>query len=128
MEGFAVTAVYVGGALHAAFAVFHLMFSRLFNWREELAPLSPLNRGVVPVMNLSLVVAFLGAAYLSFTFAADLVGTAVGRGVCFALAVFWLARLFQQFIFFGLRRPMSWVLSLAFLVLGAIYALPLFAG
>jgi hypothetical protein len=128
VAGIAVTAIYVGGALHLLIAVFHLFFWRLFNWPEELAKLSLLNARVVPVMNISLIVAFLGAAYVSVSFAGDLVGTALGRGVSFALALFWLARLIQQFIFFGLRKPFSWVLSFFCLAMTLIYALPLFVA
>lgn len=127
MAGIAVTAIYIGGAIHLLAAVFHLFFWRLFNWPEELAKLSPLNARVVPVLNISLIVGFLGAAYVSVSFAGDLVGTALGRGVSFALALFWLARLIQQFIFFGLRKPFSWFLSFACLLLAVIYSLPLFA-
>jgi hypothetical protein len=127
MAGIAVTAVYIGGALHLLFVVFHLFFWRLFDWPNELAKLSPLNARVVPVLNISLIVVFLGAAYVSFSFAGEVVGTALGRGVSFAVALFWLARLVQQFIFFGLRKPFSWVLSFFCVVMAVIYALPTFA-
>ena len=128
MAGIAVTAVYIGGAMHLLAAVLHLFFWRLFNWPDELARLSSLNARVVPVMNISLIIVFLGAAYVSVSFAGDFVGTALGRGVSFALALFWLARLIQQFIFFGLKKPFSWLLSFFCLVTAVLYALPLFAG
>ena len=126
MSRLILVALYAGGALHVAFAAFHLLFWKIFRWREELAKLVPLNRQVVQVLNLALTVAFAGAAYVSIRFAPDLATMPLGRGVCFAVAVFWLARLAMQFMFFDMRKPASWALSLACVVLVVIYGVPVF--
>jgi hypothetical protein len=126
MVHLAVIGIYVGGVLHVGFAVFHLFFWKLFRWREELPKLAPLNRQIVQVLNISLVVGFLGVAYISLGYAGALAGTAAGKATCFAIAAFWLARLVQQFMFFDMKRPASWGLAAAMLVLTAFYALPIF--
>jgi hypothetical protein len=127
MERLAPIGIYIGGVLHVAFAVFQLFFWKLFRWREELPKLAPLNRQIVQVLNISLIVGFLGVAYVSLGYAGALVGTAAGKATCFAVAAFWLARLVQQFMFFDMKKPASWALGAAMLVLMVLYGLPVFA-
>jgi len=127
MDRLAAIGIYVGGVLHVAFAVFHLFFWKLFRWREELPKLAPLNRQVVQVLNISLIVGFLGVAYVSLGYAGALVGTAAGKATCFAIAAFWLARLVQQFMFFDMKKAASWGLAAAMLVLMVLYGVPVFA-
>lgn len=126
MERLAPIGIYIGGAFHILFAVFHLFFWKLFRWREELPKLTPLNRQIVQVLNISLTVGFLGVAYISLGYAGVIAGTAAGKATCFAIAAFWLARLVQQFMFFDMKKPASWALAAAMLVMTVLYGLPAF--
>jgi len=47
------------GILNVALVVFHLALWRLFRWGTELGKVSPINRGVMQVLNLCLMFVFL---------------------------------------------------------------------
>jgi hypothetical protein len=113
------------GFYSLGFAVFHLLFWRLFNWREELRRLSFGNRAVMQVLNLSLTFAFLIFGYISLAHTEELLSTPLGRGLLALLALFWLARAVEQITFFGLRHWGSWAFLGIFVVGSSLYAVPL---
>lgn len=51
--------ILAGGVYHVAFAIFHLIFWKLFRWKEDLASLSVINQAVMQILNLCLTVVFL---------------------------------------------------------------------
>ncbi|MBI4797826.1 MAG: hypothetical protein HY794_03625 [Desulfarculus sp.] len=120
--------VYLGGLLHLGWAVFHLLFPRLFKWAANLASLDPVNQGIMRIMNFCLAYYFLAAAFLSFYWAPELVDSYLGRQVLGLMAGFWLLRLGLQFSYFKASHPLSLVLSLLFLLSAAAYAFPLWYG
>lgn len=117
--------VVAGGVFTAAFAVFHLLFWKLFRWRSDLAALTSLNRAIVQILNLCLTFVFVAFAYLSLVHSAELLSTDLGRSLLFLIAVFWYLRAVEQVIFFGLRRRLSIAFFVIFLVGGSLYAVPL---
>src|SRR5262245_57291785 len=123
MEG-ASSAIYAGGVFNLAFAAFHVLFWRLFNWDRDLATLSAINRAVMQILNLCLTFIFLSFAYLSFQHADELLGTRLGNALLALIAFFWLLRAIQQAIFFGLRHRLSSALFGLFLVGASLYAYP----
>lgn len=115
----------IAGAVHsAAFGLFHLGFWRLFSWRTELSKLSPVNRGVMQVLNLCLTYVFFAFAALVGIYRAELPTTEFGRALLLGIAGFWALRLVEQFIFFNWKHPRSWVLSGLFLVGAGLHAAP----
>jgi len=114
--------VKIGGIYSLAFAVFHLFFWRLFNWKEELRRLSPLNRAIMQVLNLCLTFVFLIFGYISLAHAQELISTSLGQSLLVLIALFWLARALEQIIFFKLRHWGSWIFLLIFLGGTALYA------
>ncbi|MDX1502788.1 MAG: hypothetical protein R3325_10535 [Thermoanaerobaculia bacterium] len=121
----AVLLIRAGGVYCLLFALFHLFFHRLFDWDEELSRLGPLNRAIVPVLNLSLTCALAIFAVLSLAFAPDLATTGLGTVFLLLVALFWLARAIEQAVFFKLRRWVSRAFFALFLAGAALYALPL---
>jgi len=117
--------VVAGGVFAAAFAVFHLFFWKLFRWKTDLAKLTSLNRAIVQVLNLSLTAAFVVFAYLSVVYSNELLTSDLGRSLLFLIAVFWYLRAVEQIVFFGLRKPISILFFVLFLVGGSLYAIPL---
>lgn len=112
-------------AVHSfAFAVFHLAFWRLFGWREQLALLSRVNRGIVQILNLRLTYVFFAIGALCLAFPQELVGTQLGRAVLLGMAGFWLARLLEQFIFLRIRHWAVHVLNLSFALGVLLFAWP----
>ena len=115
--------VIAGGLFCAAFAVFHLLFWKLFRWRTELAKLTSINRSIVQILNLCLIFVFVVFAYLSLSYSSELVATQVGRALLFLIAVFWYLRAVEQALFFGLQKLLSILLFVVFLLVGSLYAL-----
>lgn len=122
--GGASTAIHAGGVFNLAFAAFHVLFWRLFNWDRDLAKLNAINRAVMQILNLCLTFIFLAFAYLSFEHAEELLGTRLGNALLTLIAFFWLLRAIQQAIFFGLRHRLSSALFGLFLVGASLYAYP----
>ncbi len=120
--------IYAGGVLHAGWAVFHVLFPRIFKWREALAPLDSLNRSIYQVANLCLAFFFAAAAYLSLAFGPELLASRLGRKLIAIYGAFWLLRLGLQFRFFRAVHPVSLLMSLLFALTAGVYFYPLMQG
>ena len=118
------TIIYIGGFYHIAFAVFHLLFWRLFDWKNDLRQLSFINRGVMQILNLRIIYVFLAIAFLSFFFAENLLSTVLGKAIMTAISLFWLVRAAEQIVFFGLRKAASALIFLVFLFGAGVYLFP----
>lgn len=115
--------ILAAGIYNLAFAAFHLFFWRLFGWPQQLRKLTPVNSGIMQILNLCLTYLFVVFAMICFWFPAELAATELGHFVLVALAVFWAARAIYQPMYFGLAHPLS-IGLFALLVLGsAIHAL-----
>ena len=116
--------IFIGGIYHAGFAVFHLLFWKIFSWRENLKPLNIINRGVIQILNLRLIYIFLVIAFLSFFFNAALLSSKLGNAILIGISMFWLMRAVEQIIFFGWRKKASALIFLIFLLGAVIYICP----
>ena len=115
----------IAGRIYAlGFAVFHLMFWRIFKWKEDLESLNPINRAVMQIMNLCLIIVFITMAAVVFSFDAETLGTVTGRIILVCFAVFWFMRAAMQVYFFGLQKPVSVILTIVFLFGGAVFLVP----
>lgn len=85
------------GILLMSLALFHIVFPRYFNWKEELKSLSLINRQMMTVHTffIALVVFLMGL--LCMTSAPELIETKLGKTISLGLGIFWLVRLFIQF-------------------------------
>ena len=121
------TLLLVGGCYSLAFAVFHLLFWRIFKWNTELKQLSFLNRAIMQVLNLCLIWVFVIFGYVSLFHADGLLSTSLGHSLLVLIALFWLFRAIEQIIFFRLKIWGSWAFLAVFLIGVLLYALPCFA-
>lgn len=117
-----------GGIYNVILVVFHLLFWRIFDWKNDLRSLTFLNRAVMQVLNLSLTLVFVLFAYISLVHAAELLSTDLGRTLLFLMAAFWLARSVQQIVFFKLKTRASVAFLVYFLIGAVIYAIPALRG
>jgi hypothetical protein len=124
MNNLAETIILIGGIFNLGFAVFHLIFWRLFRWKEDLASLTSINRSVMQILNLCLIFVFLVIAYISIFFSSAMISTSLGKTLLIAFSLFWFQRMIEQIIFFGIKNKVSLVFTLVFLVGSIIYALP----
>jgi len=116
--------VKAGGVYCFAFVIFHLLFWRLFNWREELRSLSFLNRCIMQVLNLGLTFAFVIFGYVSLVHTTELLVTPLGKSLLVLIALFWLARALEQIVFFKLKHWGSIAFLLIFLAGALLYGIP----
>jgi hypothetical protein len=117
--------ILLGGFYNLGFAIFHLMFWRLFRWKRDLSSLIFINRSVTQILNLCLTFVFLLMAYISFFNTSELIQTNLGKALLVGFSLFWFLRMIEQIIFFGIRDLISIALTLVFLFGCVIYLIPL---
>lgn len=88
------------GILLIVLAIIHIFFPKYFNWKEELRPLSLINRQMMTVHTffIGLMVFLMGLICL--TSAGSMIETGLGKRLCLGLGIFWVIRLaFQLFVY-----------------------------
>ena len=116
--------ILAGGIFNFCFAVFHLLFWRIFDWKNDLVKLTFINWSIMQILNSCLAFMFMVMGYISIFHAPEMIGTGLGRVLLVMFSLFWLFRMIEQFVFFGARK----IASVAFIILlslgSALYAVP----
>jgi len=92
-----VTQLRLIGFLLVVLALLHAAFARYFNWRQEFAVVSLINREMMYVHTFFVAFVVLLMGVLCLSSASELVGTTLGRRMALGCGIFWLARLLIQF-------------------------------
>jgi hypothetical protein len=111
-----------GGIYSLAFAVFHMLFWRVFRWKADLQRLIPVNRAIMQVLNLRLIYVFLVMGLATVLFPVALLSTELGMFILGAVSLFWFMRAIEQIIFFGLHSVASIALFWVFLIGSGLFA------
>jgi hypothetical protein len=119
------TIVKLAGLHSFGFALFHLAFWKLFDWKRDLAHNTPANRAIMQILNLRLVYVFLGAGIACFAFTDALLSTPLGRAMLAFMSLFWVGRTIEQFVFLRVDHPLVHALTALFVVGAALFAWPL---
>ena len=122
------TILFIVGVFNLGFAVFHLMFWKIFHWKDDLTSLTHINRSIMQILNLRLTFVFLIMAYLSFFHKVEMVSTNIGKALLISFSLFWFFRALEQVIFFGVKNRISFALTLIFFAGGILYMLPVLSG
>ena len=120
------TLLTIGGYYCFAFVVFHILFWKIFRWRQDLHRLTPTNRAIMQILNLRLIYVFLFFGVISLCYQRELLFTSFGEFITIIISLFWFMRAIEQIIFFGLKNRVSILLFIIFLIGGGLYALALF--
>ncbi len=93
------------GGLFILLAFLHVFFPKYFHWKQDLAPLSLINRQMmyVHLFFIALLVFLLGL--LCLTSADALLNTQLGKRISLGLGLFWAIRLYVQFFVYS---PKLW--------------------
>ncbi|MEM6770855.1 MAG: hypothetical protein AAF597_09750 [Bacteroidota bacterium] len=93
------------GWLLMTLALVHAIFPRYFNWAEDLAPLSLMNRQMMKTHTFFIALMVFMIGLLCATASVELTSTKLGQHVCLGLTVFWGLRLFFQLFVYS---PKLW--------------------
>jgi hypothetical protein len=85
------------GVLLVALAFVHIIFPKYFHWKEELKPLSLINRQMMTVHTFFIALTVFLMGLLCLVAAPELIGTKLGKTISLGLGIFWSIRLFIQF-------------------------------
>ena len=96
--------LYIGGVFNLVFALFDLIWPKLFNWKESLTSLDDIQRVLLPLLNKLLIVIFFAFTYISFFHASDLIDTNLGTTLLIFIIIFWTVRLIEQIYYFGFTK------------------------
>lgn len=80
-----------------ALAAVHAIFPKYFNWKQELASLSLINKQMMQVHTFFIALVVLMMGFICFTSPTELLETPLGKKISLAFAIFWGARFVIQF-------------------------------
>lgn len=107
-------------AVHSlGFALFHVAFGKLFDWPRSLRSTTLANRAIIQILNLRLIWVLLCVTAALALLPGEIIGTRLGRALLAAMALFWVGRTIEQFIFLRINDRRVHVLTALFL-LGAV--------
>jgi|SRR3990172_2617690 len=114
------------GIFDLGFAFFHLMFWKIFLWKEDLASLTFINRSIMQILNLCLTFVFLTMAYVAFFHQPEMISTNLGKALLIASSLFWFFRMIEQMVFFGIKNRVSFMLTPTIFAGSVFHLLPVF--
>jgi hypothetical protein len=115
----------MAGVHSLGFALFHLAFWKLFDWKRDLARNSAVNRAVMQILNLRLIYVFVGMGAACLLFTDALLDTPLGRALLVFMALFWVGRTIEQGVFLRIHHWGVHTLTALFLLGAALFAVPL---
>ncbi len=118
------TLIIIGGIHSLLFAIFHIGFWKIFNWRTELKKLNVPNRVIMQISNLCLIYFFLFVAFICFFFTKELYASNLGNVFLCGISLFWFARAIEQIIFLPVNKMFVHVLTVLFVAGFIIFLLP----
>jgi hypothetical protein len=87
----------IAGILLILLGLLHFFFPKYFNWKQELSPLSIINRQMMYVHMFFIAFAVFLTGLLCLTSSNELLNTTLGKRISLGLGMFWIVRLGVQF-------------------------------
>ena len=85
------------GCLLILLALIHIIFTKYFNWKEELNHLSLINKQIMQVHTFFIALTVFLMGILCVTSANEIITTSLGKKISLGFGIFWLCRLLIQF-------------------------------
>jgi hypothetical protein len=118
--------IYFCGLHSLFFAIFHLLFWKIFKWEKDLKKSSAPTREIIQILNLRLIYIFLFYAFLCFFFTRELLTTTLGQTTLVGLSLFWTGRTIEQFVFWKYNPlNINLVLTCMFILGAVLFAFPI---
>jgi hypothetical protein len=116
--------IFLCGLHSLGFALFHLGFWKLFNWKTELDKLQPANKAIMQIANIRLIYLFVFVSVICFAFPVALATTPLGNAFLIGMSLFWVGRTIEQFVFLRIDHKLVHVLSYLFILGAVMFAIP----
>ena len=120
------TILFICGIYSVLFAISHILFWKLFNWKKELRKLSFTNKAIVQILNTRIIYFFLFVAFICFKYPDELSTSNLGKAFLIGISLFWLGRTIEQLVFFKVNNKYVHILTIIFLLGTLLFALPVF--
>jgi len=119
--------LYTVGMLSILIAVSHLMFWRMFDWGPELGRMSPVNGGILQMLNVAAAYYLVFSAGITFYIARSDEFSKLGRIILVFFAGYYILRIVFGYLFFGFSTEelVRWIVLCAG---AACYLVPLKLG
>lgn len=118
----------IGGVHSLFFGLFHCIFWKRLQWKEELKKIHPHNEAVMQILNLRIIYIFFFHSFLCFFFINELLTTTIGIFLLGGSALFWLGRTIEQFVYqkqLPFKDPINMALTIMFIFGIVIYTVPI---
>ncbi len=106
------------------FAIFHMLFWRMFDWPRELQKVNLPTRAITQILNLRLIYVFLAVGVICLAYPVEMRTTKVGRALLVGMSCFWAGRLVEQFIFLRVKDRRVHLLSFLFFLGAVLFLAP----
>jgi len=120
------------GCILIGLACLHLIFPRYFNWKEELAKISLVNKQVMEVHTFFIGIMVLLMGFLCLSTTAEEFQSPLGSRLLLGLFLFWLLRLVIQFVWYSPKlwkgRPFETLMHVLFTALWLYFTLVFFSA
>jgi hypothetical protein len=114
----------IGGIYNLGFVIFHISFWKIFRWKADLRSVMEINKGIMFVMNFCLIYVFLFFSYISIFHNDLLLNSSLGNIILVFISLFWFLRAVEQIIYFEIKKPVSIVFTIVFIIGGILYLYP----
>jgi multidrug transporter EmrE-like cation transporter len=116
-------AAVAAGTIDLGFAVFHILFARLFGWPDRLQASGGINAAITQTLNVVLIYIFIayGTGLLALAVAKPGIPAAFSQSYALAGAGGWALRTALQFVYFPARRHWSAAITIVFVVAAALH-------
>jgi len=91
----------IAGVILIVLGIVHIAFPKRFNWKDELLPLSLINRQMMMVHTFFIALTVFMMGILSFFYSDQLLTNQFGKVISLGLAIFWSIRLVFQFFVYS---------------------------
>ena len=105
-----------GGIFHLVFALLHLFFPYLFQWKKDFKPIRPVNRNMTYGLNVIVIFSCFIFGFLNLFYHAELLTTVLGKFLLACMTSYWFLRAILQVILFGFGNNISFTVFMFYLV------------
>lgn len=124
----------IAGIILIVLGIIHIVFPKRFDWKNELVPLSLINRQMMVVHTFFIALTVFMMGVLSLFYSSELVNNPFGKVISLGLGIFWLVRLVFQFFVYSkdlwkgkrFETVMHIIFSLTWIYLAAVYLINYF--